>query len=68
MLFPTQSLFSTARGRGHNFGVMIIQLQATQTASEEDRYKQRSAIYHISLRGLVGIATTALSPSLCVLA
>lgn len=38
---------------------MIIQLQATQTGSEEDRYKQRSPIYHISVRGLVGIATSA---------
>ena len=47
------------RGRSHNFGVMIIQLQATQTVREEDRYKQRSPIYHISLCGLTGIATSA---------
>lgn len=47
---------------------MIIQLQATQTGSEEDRCKQRSPIYHISLGSLVGIATSPLSPTLCVLA
>lgn len=45
---------------------MIIQLQATQTGSGEDRSERRSPIYHISLRGLVGIATPAFCHRACV--